>query len=93
MLWDCISVPSIQQTSGENGRLLELITEKQQPADIIIADANPVYRENYDELNNDPSNKITAFNQDTLTVLRVLENTTQTRRNLVTALRDQISIE
>ena len=79
--------PSIQQTSGENGRLLELITEKQQPADIIIADANPVYRENYDELNNDPSNKITAFNQDTLTVLRVLENTTQTRRNLVTALR------
>ena len=79
--------PSIQQISGENGRLLELTTEQQQLTDIIIADANPVYREGYEELNKDPSNNITAYNRDTLTVLRDLGNTTQTRRNLVTALR------
>ena len=80
-------MPSIRQVSGGDGTLLELSTEQQLLTDIIIADPNPVYRNGFEELNSDPSNNITAYNQDALMVLDDLKSTMETRRNLVTALR------
>ena len=80
-------MPSIQRLDGGNGPQLELSTEKQSLTDIIIADANPMYREVFEELNSDTSNNITAYNKDTLTVLHELEQVMKIPRNLVTGLR------
>lgn len=80
-------LPSIRQVSGGDSPLLELSTEQEHLTDVIITEANPDYLDVFEELNNDPSNNITAYNQDTLTVLRDLESTMQVPRNLVTALR------
>jgi len=80
-------IPSIRQVTSDKSVMLELSIDKQLVSNIIITDSNPLYAEQYDELNNDSSNNITAINQDTMTVLKHMAGATDVSRNLVTALR------
>jgi hypothetical protein len=80
-------MPDIQVSSAQGGPFLSLRAEKRLPAEAIIVDADPVYAEQYEKLNEDPSNNVTAYNCDTMQALEAVSRNMARKRNFVTCLR------